>query len=182
MSVIIVVLPKLEDAKKIRKILLGHGFSNVFAVPTASAALSTAGEHSHGLIISGYRLADMYYLDLLDNLPKYFELVLMGKADTIAEAASGILSLATPLKVYDLVNTVEMVLTQLKRRIKKEKPPKKRSERELNYIHNAKILLMERNHLTEEEAHRYIQKCSMDNGTGMVETAQMILSLLFDEV
>ena len=43
------------------------------------------------------------------------------------------------------------------------------------------FLLMERNHLTEEEAHRYIQKSSMDNGTNMVETAQMILTLLFYE-
>lgn len=40
---------------------------------------------------------------------------------------------------------------------------------------------MERNHLSEEEAHRYIQKSSMDNGTNMVETAQMILTLLFEE-
>ena len=35
--------------------------------------------------------------------------------------------------------------------------------------------------LTEEEAYRYIQKCSMDNGTNMVETAQMILTLIYDE-
>jgi response regulator NasT len=36
---------------------------------------------------------------------------------------------------------------------------------------------MERNSMTEEEAHRYIQKHSMDNGTNMVETAQMVLSM-----
>lgn len=28
------------------------------------------------------------------------------------------------------------------------------------------------------EAHRYLQKCSMDSGTGMVETAQMVISLI----
>jgi hypothetical protein len=39
-------------------------------------------------------------------------------------------------------------------------------------------LLMARNSFTEEEAHKYIQKRSMDNGTGLVEVAQMILSLL----
>ena len=39
-------------------------------------------------------------------------------------------------------------------------------------------LLMERNHMTESEAHRYIQKCSMDNGTNLVETAQMVLTLM----
>ena len=106
---------------------------------------------------------------------------MLGSASTVSEAEAGILSLTMPLKVYDLVNTVEMVLRQMERRIKKEKRPKKRTEREENYIRNAKALLMERNHLSEEEAHRYIQKCSMDNATNMVETAQMILTLLFEE-
>ena len=41
----------------------------------------------------------------------------------------------------------------------------------------AKSILMERNGMTEEEAHRYMQKCSMDSGTNIVETAQMVLSL-----
>ena len=50
---------------------------------------------------------------------------------------------------------------------------------ERNLITNAKRILMERNNMTEIEAHRYIQKCSMDSGTNMVETAQMIISILF---
>lgn len=36
---------------------------------------------------------------------------------------------------------------------------------------------MEKNGLTEEEAHRYLQKRSMDNGTNMVETAYMVLQV-----
>ena len=38
--------------------------------------------------------------------------------------------------------------------------------------------MMERNNMTEQEAHRYIQKCSMDSGTNMVETAYMILEIM----
>ncbi len=181
MSVIVVALPNLDNAKKIRKILLEHGFQNVFACSSASSALQTANQNNCGLIISGYQLKDMYYLELLDSLPPYFELVLTGSAQTVAAADTGVLSLTSPVKVYDLVNTAEMVLRQLERRVKKEKKPRARNEREENYIRNAKFLLMERNHLTEEEAHRYIQKSSMDNGTNMVETAQMILTLLFYE-
>jgi len=157
MSVIVVVLPKLEDAKKIRKILLGHGFSHVFAYSSAALALS-------------------------ENLPKYFEFVLMGSAEVIGGTEGDVLSLTIPLKVHDLVNTANMVIQQLEKRMEREKRPKRRSEREQNYIRNAKFLLMERNHLTEEEAYRYIQKCSMDNGTNMVETAQMILTLMYDEI
>ena len=176
MSVVVIVLPKMEDAKKIRKILMGHGFPQVFAYATASAALSEIREHESGMVISGYHLKDMYYTELADSLPPHFELVLLGSASTVSAADTGILSLTTPLKVYDLVNTAEM-----ERMAKKARKPKRRSEREDNYIKNAKILLMERNHLSEEEAHRYIQKSSMDNGTNMVETAQMILTLLFEE-
>ena len=32
--------------------------------------------------------------------------------------------------------------------------------------------------MTEEEAHRYLQKTSMDSGTNLVETAQMLLTLM----
>ncbi len=180
MSAIVVVLPKLEDAKKIRKILVGHGFQNVFACVSGSLALSTINQYACGLVISGYHLKDMYYLELLDQLPKYFEMVLLGKGDAAAETSLGVLSLTTPLKVYDLVNTADMVLRQLERRIKKDRTRKKRSEKEENYIRNAKFLLMERNQLSEEEAYRYIQKCSMDNGTNMVETAQMILTCFLE--
>ena len=36
MGVIVVVLPKLENAKKVKKILLEHGFQTVFACSSAS--------------------------------------------------------------------------------------------------------------------------------------------------
>ena len=88
-----------------------------------------------------------------------------------------------PLRIHEFVNTVEMQMMQIERRLRKQKKkPKARSEKEQNYIKNAKLLLMERNHLTEEEAYRYIQKCSMDSSTSMVETAQMILTLIYDEI
>lgn len=52
-----------------------------------------------------------------------------------------------------------------------------RNEEEASTIQSAKHLLMERNHMTEEEAHRYLQKHSMDYSVSMVETAQMLLAM-----
>ena len=90
----------------------------------------------------------------------------------------GIVCLPMPLKVYDLVSTLEMMVqTQTRRRKRRKLQPKERSEEEQILIDQAKALLMERNNMTEAEAHRYIQKCSMDSGTNMVETAQMVMSL-----
>ena len=84
-----------------------------------------------------------------------------------------------PLKVYDLLNTLEMMSAGIERRRKKRKSrPKERSEEDKKVLQEAKNLLMERNGLSEEEAHRYIQKCSMDSGTNLVETAEMVLSMM----
>lgn len=63
-------------------------------------------------------------------------------------------------------------------RKKRRQQPKQRSEEERMIVAQAKNLLMERNNMTEEEAHRYIQKCSMDSGTNLIETAQMVMSLI----
>ena len=58
--------------------------------------------------------------------------------------------------------------------------PKTRSNEDEELLTKAKRLLMERNQLTEEEAHHYVQKRSMESGTGLVEVAQMIISLMED--
>ena len=183
MGSIVIALPKIEDAKKIRAILVRHGFPVAAVCNTAANALAGASELGYGVLICGYRLTDMYYQDLLDCLPPGFDMLLLASSKVIQDAPSSVLTIEMPLKVGDLVNTVNMMLTQIERRRKNDrKKLKVRSWKEQNYISNAKMLLMQRNHLSEEEAYRYIQKCSMDSGTNMVETAQMLLMLFFEEV
>ena len=139
MSIIIVALPKMEDAKRIRKILMSHGFEHVVSCTTASAALIEANQHQRGLFISSCRLPDMHYTQLLECMPRYFEMLLIGSPNVVSAAGGGIIAVTMPVKIYDLVNTVEMVLHQVERRYKKDKKsPKKRSEQEENYIRNAK--------------------------------------------
>ena len=182
MSSIVIALPKIEDAKKIRAVLERHGFTVASVCTTASNALSSASELGSGVLICSHRLPDMNYIDLSECMPRDFEMLLLASARVICEVPSSILSVQMPIKVSDLVNTVNMILTQQERRKRKEKKkPKARSWKEQNYISNAKMMLMQRNHLSEDEAYRYIQKSSMDSGTNMVETAQMLLMLLYEE-
>ena len=65
-----------------------------------------------------------------------------------------------------------------RRRRKAKQKPKERNEEEVALIREAKELLMTRNNMSEEDAHHYIQKCSMDSCTNMVETAQMVLAMM----
>ena len=90
-----------------------------------------------------------------------------------------IMCLSTPLKVHDLIDTVDMMIQVVERKKKKQKlKPKERRPEEMALIKEAKEVLMSRNHMSEEEAHRYIQKCSMDSGTNIVETARMVLAMM----
>ncbi len=71
-----------------------------------------------------------------------------------------------------------MVQAQNRRKRQQRRQPRQRSEEEMQVIQKAKRLLMERNNMTEAQAHRYIQKCSMDSGNDMVETAHMVLQVM----
>ena len=174
MSSIVIALPKIEDARKIRSVLECHGLAVASVCSTASNALSSASELGNGVLICGHRLPDMNYLDLAECMPRDFEMLLLASARVICEVPM-------PMKASDLINTVNMILMQQERkRCKGKKKPKLRSEKEQNYISNAKMMLMQRNHLSEDDAYRYIQKSSMDSGTNMVETAQMLLMLLYE--
>ena len=182
MSSIVIALPKIEDARKIRSVLECHGLAVASVCSTASNALSSASELGNGVLICGHRLPDMNYLDLAECMPKDFEMLLLASQPIIDEAPNSVSTVQMPMKASALIDTVnDMILMQQERKRRKEKKkPKLRSEKEQNYISNAKMMLMQRNHLSEDDAYRYIQKSSMDSGTNMVETAQMLLMLLYE--
>ena len=179
MTGIIVAFPKAENGKNIKNILVRSGFSVLGVCTSGAQVLQLANDLPSGIVISGYHLPDMGYMELRNHLPAEFDLLLISsKAQWQEKSRSDILYLSMPLKVHELLSTVEMmVYTQERRRRRRRSKPKVRSKEEQELIAKAKELLMARNNMTEEEAHRYIQKASMDSGTSLPETAQMIISL-----
>ncbi len=181
MTGVIVALPKADDAKNIKNLLVRNGISVVGVCTTGAQALAFADGLNGGVILCGYKLADMIYSQLYADLPFGFEMLLLASQTIIAGGMvdSGIMCLSMPLKVHDLINTVDMMIQGIERRKRKcRSVPRERNEEELKLIKEAKEVLMNRNHMSEEEAHRYIQKCSMDSGTNMVETARMVLTMM----
>ena len=179
MADIIIAFPKLDDAKNLRKLLLRNGY-DVTAVCGSGADIITHINHlDGGVVICGYRFSDMHYTEINDYLPKGFQMLLLASPAKLSESRlDGIMSLAMPFKMHDMLNTLEIMMVQYNRWKKKQKSkPKVRSESDRKVITAAKELLMERNQMTEQEAHRYIQKLSMDSGNNIVETAIMIIEL-----
>ena len=172
MNEIIVAFPKKEIAINIRNILVRGGIDVYGVCTTGAQVLHIADTLDEGIIICGYRMQDMMYTDIREYLPKEFEILLVTSPDKWSDGSvQGVIGLSMPIKVHDLINTVEMMLQNMRRR-RKKRPEEKA------LIAKAKSLLMERNNMTEEEAHRYLQKSSMDSGTNMLETAQMVLTIM----
>lgn len=177
---IIIVFPKIEHAKQIRSILLKSGYTVDAVCSTGAQALQAANDLDSGIIICTYRLPDMVYHELYAYLTPRYDMLLIGTGSQVSSRGTAdIVCLSTPLKVHELLQTMEMMAYAFQQKIKKRRQPhRERNIQEKRMIGEAKALLMERNHLSEEEAHRYLQKCSMDSGVGMQETAQMVLSMM----
>lgn len=176
MSSIVVAFPKKEVAQKIRKILAQSGYDVPVMCTTGAQTLAGIAGLEEGIVVCGARFVDMMYTELYEYLPKGFQMLLVASADYISECGEeNLVCLPMPVKVHELLQALEALEAA---HIKQKKHRKAhRSEEDIAVITEAKALLMERRQLTEEEAHRYIQKLSMDNGIGFVEESASILLL-----
>lgn len=179
MTGIVVVFPRMEDARGIRNLLVRSGFSVHAVCTTGAQAVNSAEDLNDGIVISGYRLTDMMYRELKECLPAEFEMLLLATRQHLAECETeDIACLPMPLKAHELADMVHALMRacERKRKMRREKPREKSPE-EMELIARAKTLLMEKRGMTEMQAHKYLQKCSMDSGRSIVESAQMILML-----
>ncbi len=181
---IIIAFPKLEDAKNIKNVLVRNGFEVSATCTSGAQVISMANELDGGIVVSGYRFCDMHYLQLHNYLPTGFEMLLVASPTKLEDVTNNsIVCLSMPIKLNELLGTLQMMTIQYHRRRKKmlerqKDRSKLRTFEDKATIERAKRLLMERNNMSETEAHRYIQKTSMDSGTNMVETAEMLLTLM----
>ena len=74
MGSILIVFPKIEDAKHIRDLLYRRGLESAGVFTTASAVLSQTHQLDGGVVICSSRIKDMHYTQLAEYLPDYFEI------------------------------------------------------------------------------------------------------------
>lgn len=175
MSNIVIALPKIEDAKRLRVILERHDLSVTSVCSTAANALSQVSVLDAGVLICSFRLPDMSFIELKECLNEDFEVIVLASPKNAGEIPESTLCINLPMRESELVGTVEMVLEQIDSKRRRLRKPRSRSRNEKECIAEAKLLLMKNYQYTEEEAYRYIQKTSMNTGNTMVRTAQIIL-------
>ena len=176
---VIVVFPKLEEARSIKNLLVRNGIDVIAACTTGAQVMNLTDDLDYGIVVSGYKFIDMMYSELLECIPETFNMLLVASQRYYSDCStSDIVCLSMPIKAADLVDTVNLMYDKLYYQMKRAKAkPAIRTEEEKQVITHAKLMLMQQKGMTEEEAHKYLQKKSMDNGTNLVETAHMILDV-----
>ena len=175
---IIVAFPRLDDARNIRNILVRNGIGVSAVATSGRSALAAADGLDGGIIVTSYKHKDMPYFEIYENMPERFELLLIASWQRLSECdIPDIVKLPMPFIVSDLIGTIEMMTGAAAAGKGSGRPKRGRTAEEEKTLDMAKRILIERNGLTENEAHKYIQKCSMDSGTGLIESARMIMSM-----
>lgn len=111
---VIVVFPKIEEAKSVKNLLIRNGISVTKVCTTGSQAAQAADACDDGVIICGYKFSDMMYTDLESYIPKYFDMIVLSSRKNYEEVRdSGVVCMPMPVKSADFVNTVSLTIENL---------------------------------------------------------------------
>lgn len=163
-----------KTAVTIAKILIENG-NNVAAISKSYAELLEAFNYYHGGIVISGCVFDKKRMDrVAENVSNDFNFIVIGNKMQL-EVISGerVFKLSYPLQKNDLICSVDMLLSM----DTKYKPAMPKNENDEKIILKAKCMLIDMYSMTEEQAHRYMQKKSMDTGRKMAEIAQIILEM-----
>ena len=164
MEKIIVAFESEKSCERICDILEGGSVAVCCKARSGGEVKRLVAKQHIGTIVCGYKLRDGSAASTM---------VVIARQDMLDMLSDDIFKLAAPVSKGDLCASVNMVL-QVGHRLEKALRPK-RNEEENEAVSKAKRHLMERDGLSEEEAHRYIQKKSMDSGAKLIQTAQLVL-------
>ncbi len=161
---------------KLAHTLAAAGIDVVGTATKGASALQKAARYygDNGVLLCAYSMSDMTAAELYRIMPEGFQMVVLLTARQRAMITQGdMLCLDIPINRGDLINTIRMFTEPQKPLFVR---PDKRSEDEKELIHRAKALLMERNGMSEPEAHRFLQRQSMNSGQSLVSVALNILN------
>jgi AmiR/NasT family two-component response regulator len=180
MSSILIANSNADYAKKIAAVLRSGGLNISGVCTSGSFVIDFANRHyGGGVVVCSTRLTDMTAASLPAIVGSNYDFlfIIQSKQSDFLRALP-CARLIQPISRMELLSSVNMLLNisdYSSLTIKKKLQSVNFEEQQI--VKEAKALLEERNHFTEEQAHRFIQKKSMDTGKKMAEIAMIILNL-----
>lgn len=174
MTRIVVANSRLEAAKKIAFVLRSAGLP-VAGVCTSGARAAEYTRDGNCIVVSGGYLTDLPAIRLPQLCGRGTDFLFLLRGEELpAFENSEYLRLRLPLVKADLVASVNLL-------VRFQEPPGKSAvsnpEDERILLERAKGLLMDRHGFTEKQAHRFLQKKSMETRRKLPESAKLTLSV-----
>ncbi len=174
MDKIIVAFENDNNRQRVCDMLEASGITVGVSCRSGSEAIRAVRKLCGGIVICGYKLPEMTVSDLAYDINGQAMILAIASAQQLALCHNeSVFKLPTPFSKGDLLSSVRMLL-QMQEKHFRLTPPR-RTEKETEEINKAKELLVSRNGMTEQEAHRFIQRRSMDSGAKAAETARLII-------
>lgn len=174
MGEIVLAFSRDDTADKIRRMLDGSEYRVAAVCHSHAEILRAIADMDETLIIMGYKLPDAVVDDVADDLregQKIMSIVKSERREMIAN--DDIFVVPLPINRQELISAIDVLWGAGEHRKRRTK----RTPEEEKIIDQAKLYLMEHYHMTEAQAHRFIQKRSMDTGGKFIDTAKMILEI-----
>lgn len=161
--------------------LLGAPIFDVTICGDFNEARRKINEMRYKIIIvdSGDGSDSDFAIDVSDTLSTVLLLAPLHLFDQISYRAEpyGVLTLSKPFDSFYFYNMIKIALAvQAKvQRISSQAVKLKEKMEEIRIVNRAKMLLMQNQKMTEQEAHRFIEKEAMDTCTKRITVAQNII-------
>lgn len=174
MDKVILAFESEKTAEHIRDVIESSGLAGCILCRSAAEVKRLVQKQRIAAVICGYKLPDQTAESMMEDLPISCA-VLVVAVQTMLDMIGGddIFKLAAPVTRSDLLASVRMLIQTGRRMDRIVKNQRTGEERAV--VERAKYILMERNGMSEDQAHRFLQKKSMDSGVKLVQTAQTIL-------
>ena len=174
MDRVLVAFSSEESQRRIGRLLESCGLLPACGFFSGADVIRAVRKAGSALVVCGFKLRDMTASDLAASLRGCGAVLVISSASYLDLCeGENLFKLATPVSRSEFTATLELLQQFQTRQLRP--PLSKRSEDEQQLIQKAKTLLMEVNRMSEAEAHRFLQKRSMDTGAKLTETAQAIL-------
>lgn len=174
MQKVVVAFENETNSAKIREILESGGVASCIVCRSAAEVKRVVQKQRLCLVVCGFKLVDGPCEDLFQDLPDGCSMLMIApQAGLELCETEEIVQLPAPVQRGDLISSVSLLL---KLSGKYAGGHAERTQEERALIEQAKGVLMDRHGMTEEQAHRFLQKESMNHGARLTDTARLVLT------
>ena len=170
---VIIASKNPRAAERVRSVLQSAQiFSNCICASGAEV-LQYASIRPDAVVVCGKLSDNMPPVRLAKLLPNGFDVVwLLHSGESPSGFCGNLVPLFSPIGRAQLCDTVRMLAATGAETVR---PRRERKEEEESLLREAKVRLMERHAVSEREAHRLLQRRSMESGMKLTEVARLVL-------